>query len=130
METEEIKTAVEAARHREQQRAAGEPLGCPCCGGAVSPWRGLCECGNELCPVTHVHFTEDWNTRPAQEQADRALIALVDRLQDVAEQWSETIEHARYFKAQAEVKEIEEFPGHSALVAFAELIDIKQGENR
>ena len=85
METEEIKTAVEAARHREQQRAAGEPLGCPCCGGAVSPWRGLSECGNELCPVTHIHFTDDWNTRPAQEQADRALIALAAREQRLAE---------------------------------------------
>jgi hypothetical protein len=80
-----IKTSVEAARHREQQRAAGEPLGCPCCGVAVTPWRGLCECDNECCPVTHIHFTDDWNTRPAQEQADRALIELAAKEQRLTE---------------------------------------------
>ena len=87
MDTEEIKAAVEAVRHREQQRAGGEPLGCPCCGGEATMLHGLYECNNLgiECGFTVRSLPDDWNTRPAQAQADRALIALAAREQRLRE---------------------------------------------
>ena len=76
----DIRAAVEAARHREQQRAAGEPLGCPCCGGEAAESNDEKKCLSLRCPFVIKTDKHLWNTRPAQEQADRALIALYDQM--------------------------------------------------
>lgn len=80
MNISDIKAAVEAARERQ----AKELQDCPFCGRPAERQRfsfNSVRCDDGDCPGVSGADKSDWNHRPAQEQADTALIALWEMMQ-------------------------------------------------